>query len=220
MHDPLVVAFEIRRPWPTRRDSRGWRYWPPLVTVWHREPGGADALTICRHDSHWRWHAVHIRWQALDVATHDVGGTVHHRIRYPVLDGGWRIQVPPLQALRRRLLTRCAWCGGPTRKGDPVNVAHSWDGPRGHWWAGEPGLHHRDCSSVARAHSLCLCTDPLLPPGGYGTCALCGRSRAWRQQPDDADRLLAALPAGSRISSELRPQIEAAWAARRPRATT
>lgn len=48
MHDPMVVVFEVRRPWPTRRDKSGWRYWPPVVTVWHNEPRGHDSGTICK----------------------------------------------------------------------------------------------------------------------------------------------------------------------------
>ncbi len=188
MHDPLVVAFEIRRPWPTRRDSRGWRYWPPVVTVWHREPGGADANTVCKYSGHWRWH-------------------VHH----------WKIQIRPAQALRRSLLTRCAWCGGRSRKGDMVNFSHQWDGTRGRWWRGEPGLFHEDCSSVEHAHSLCFCAVPVLAHGDYGRCEACGGFRAWNQIPDEADRLLAALPEGGRITPEARPAIEAAWAGRRAR---
>lgn len=202
MHDPLVVAFTIKRPWPQRRDSYG-RYWPPLITVWHREPGGRDAFEVCRNYRRWqdadgKWHTRWLtgwRWH------------VHH----------WKIQVHPVQALRRSLLTRCSWCGGRSRKGDPVNVSHSWDGPRGHWWQGEPGLFHRDCSSVQRAHGLCFCADPGLSHGDYGQCAFCGGSRAWRQEPDEADRLLASLPDSSRIPSAMRPQIEAAWALRRER---
>ncbi len=39
MHDPMTVAFEIKRPYPVRRtDAKSQRYWPPLVTVWHRDP--------------------------------------------------------------------------------------------------------------------------------------------------------------------------------------
>ena len=125
MHDPLVVAFEIRRPWPqrstlpatgSRRDGVRWRiklhhdhgswcddhcasrrdpfpwwkpgsymshwrlagrdwYWPPLITVWHKEPGGADSLSVCRprvqqpdgtwrFKGHWRWHIFHVTWRA------------------------------------------------------------------------------------------------------------------------------------------------------------
>lgn len=159
MHDPLVVAFDIRRPWPRRDHShdakpgeprwraryqratwrkpwRGWMafwtvagrgfYWPSFITVWHQEPGGHDALTICRtrtqrpdgtwtYTKGWRWHVRH-----------------------------WRIQVSPLQNLRRRLLTKCEECG---RKGGP-NISHQWDGERGPWWRGERGLFHRECSSL------------------------------------------------------------------------
>lgn len=125
MHDPLIVAFEIPRPWPERSPlpvapgegvrwrirhhyihvpgceddpphrggafpwwkpssySRYWRlggrdlYWPPLVTVWHREPGGRDALTVCRRRVQrpdgsrkftrgWRLHVHHWRIQVLN----------------------------------------------------------------------------------------------------------------------------------------------------------
>jgi hypothetical protein len=188
MHDPLVVAFEIRRPWPQRRNpALGYRYFPAMVVIWHREPHGHDSGEVCERSTR-RLH-------------------VHH----------WRIQVPPLQALRRRLLTRCAWCGGRSVKGDCVNLSHQWDGPRGHWWQGEPGLFHHDCSPVERAHSLCFCPDPLLSQDGYGQCQMCGGFRAWRQEPDEADRLLAALPEGGRITPDLRPAVEAAWAARRSR---
>lgn len=144
MHDPLTVAFEIRRPWPSpdsyrtkqaARTGERWRvggpfwvlagrglYWPALITVWHRDPSGYDDTT-CRR-TRWRLH-------------------VHH----------WRIQVPPLQQLRRRLLTRCARCGGRSVKGNPVNISHQWDGPRGRWWQGEPGLFHHGCSATQRRAS-------------------------------------------------------------------
>lgn len=159
MHDPLVVAFEICRPWPKRDRShdakndrprwraryswatwtkpwQGWMcfwtiagkgfYWPSVITVWHREPGGQDALTVCRtrtqrpdgtwkYSKGWVWH-------------------VHH----------WKVQVSPLQNLRRRMLTKCEECG---RKGRP-DVSHQWDRARGHWWQGERGLYHSQCSSL------------------------------------------------------------------------
>jgi len=43
MHDPMTVAFAIKRPWPGRYPD-GNRYWPTLVTIWHVDPekGGSD----------------------------------------------------------------------------------------------------------------------------------------------------------------------------------
>jgi hypothetical protein len=158
MHDPKVVAFDIRRPWPQRdhahdakpggprwkaryewatwtRPWRGWMsfwtiagrglYWPSFITVWHCEPGGADALTVCRdrvqrpdgqwtYTRGWKWHVRH-----------------------------WKIQVHPLQRLRRALLTRCEECG---RKGHP-NVSHGGR-ERTRWWRGERGLYHFECSGL------------------------------------------------------------------------
>ncbi len=208
MHDPMVVAFELRRPWP-RRSSGGdrsrrwatrypWRrwydvrprvwmsiwtlagrsfYWPALLVVWHIEPGGRDSGTVCLYSGWWRWH-------------------VHH----------WRVQVPPLQDLRRRLLTRCAWCGGPSRKGDAVNVSHRWDGPRAPWWRGEQGLFHMDCSSIEHAHRACTCGvgpwDRTLSGIPYGVCANCGKHRGWSKDrnelSDQAMALLASIPQGER----------------------
>lgn len=188
MHDPLVVAFEIRRPWPTRRDRSGWRHWPSIVTVWHREPGGHDALTICRKrtqradgtwrlSSGWRWH-------------------IHH----------WKIQVPALQELRRRLLTRCTWCGGPSRKGDAVNVSHQWGGKRGPWWRGARGLYHWDCSSIAGAHRACVCEHPITEYDGWGPCICCGKYRGHGRTDEQLARMrvLAAIPRGGRERREAR----------------
>jgi hypothetical protein len=235
MHDPMVVAFTIRRPWPCRDRShdarpgkprwhmryqwatwwtlwkpgtwtvfwvlagRGW-YWPSLITIWHVEPRGHDSGEVCKHyrrdlrpDGTWSSTVLHEwRWH------------VHH----------WRIQVHPLQALRRWALTRCAWCGGRQGKRDPVDVSHSWDGPRGHWWQGEPGLYHHDCSSIAGAHAQCLCADPVLEHSGYGGCARCGKTREFGVSDFflEQRRILASVPAGQRdpVTSAL---VEARWKA-------
>jgi len=53
-----------------------------IATVWHIEPGGRDAFTVCKHASRWRWHVWH-----------------------------WKIQVHWLQRLRRFLFERCIECG-------------------------------------------------------------------------------------------------------------
>ncbi|MFB6776477.1 hypothetical protein ACFCX0_03390 [Streptomyces sp. NPDC056352] len=233
MHDPLVVAFEIRRPWPQRSPlpsaghaSTRWRirlhhdcgtwcandpphregafpwwrpssysafsrlngrdyYWPPLVIVWHREPGGRDSLSVCgkrvqrsdgtwKFSRGWRWHT-------------------HH----------WRIQLPPVQHLRRRLLTRCAWCNGRSVKGDAVNHSHSWNGPRARWWKGEKGLFHRDCSSIKSAHSTCVCEKPCLEYGNYGRCTLCSRFRPFGLTDANLARIrnLHLIPQGERRAS-------------------
>lgn len=170
MHDPLTVAFEIRRPWPkpdkwktenAARTGTRWKfngafwvvagrglYWPCMITVWHRDPSGYDDTT-CR-GQRWQWH-------------------VHH----------WKIQISPLQQLRRRLLTRCTWCGGRSAKDDAVNHSHQWDGPRARWWQGERGLFHADCSAIKSAHSTCVCDVPVPEYGDHGRCAVCDRFRPY-----------------------------------------
>ena len=197
MHDPDVVAFTIRRPWPRRRRTLpGRRYWPPLVTVWHREPRGHDAGTVCRH---------------------------YDRVTCRVLHG-WRLhiwhyhlQIHPLQALRRWALTRCAWCGGRSVKGDRVNFSQ-WDREPGRWWWGEQGLFHHDCSAVESAHRSCVCDNPIheheLSGYSYGRCVKCGRSRAWKTTPGQLERhrLLAAIPAGGRDAAVYKRVCELAKA--------
>lgn len=208
MHDPDVVAFDIRRPWPRRergfkpRDEGRWKfrgpfwviaglrlYWPTMITVWHREPGGRDSGEVCKH--YIRWKGDDGKWQSKML-----GGWrwhVHH----------WRIQISPLQHLRRWALTRCAWCGGRSRKGDSVNISQAWHEKKTPWWRGEPDLFHLDCSAYARAHRTCTCADPLTEHDRWGKCALCGKSVNWgrtKVQTEQA-RILTAVPQGQRDSA-------------------
>jgi len=170
-----------------------------MVVAWHREPHGRDSGEVCKHyirhqepDGSWKGRPVSAwKWH------------VHH----------YRIQVPPLQGLRRSLLTRCAWCGGRSVKGNPVNVSHQWDGPRGHWWRGEPGLYHCDCSSVARARIGCSCKNPLTTDR-WGECARCGErlyDRSDRQR--EANRILIEdVPAGTPPTREVMNLVRNLWA--------
>jgi hypothetical protein len=192
MHDPLVVAFEIRRPWPKRikagKTLPARLRWPSMITVWHREPNGHDAGDVCKQHS--RYQDADGKWQ----------WKFHHGWRFHIHH--WSIQVPALQAVRRRLLTRCAWCGGRSAKGDRVNVSLQWDGPRGRWWRGEPGLYHHDCSAIDRAHATCVCEHPVLEYDGYGRCARCDAYRAYGMSDEALARArdLKVIPAGGRRS--------------------
>ncbi|MFF8485201.1 hypothetical protein [Streptomyces antibioticus] len=195
MHDPMTVAFDIRSPWPkpapwytdhAARTATRWKaggafwiiagrgYYFPSLITVWHRDPAARDHETCR-TRHWRLH-------------------VHH----------WRIQFPPLQALRRRLLTRCTWCHGPHRKGDAVNISHQWNRPRGHWWQGETGLFHRDCSAIQAAHSTCICTHPVLDEVTYGRCARCTKRRSYGTTPQRLARAreLAAIPAGHRTPKE------------------
>ncbi|MDX2679284.1 hypothetical protein [Streptomyces soliscabiei] len=191
MHDPLTVAFEIRCPWPKAADWRTeqaartgtrWNFGSPFCVLAGRGLYFPSLITVWHRDPsgyddttcrgmRWQWH-------------------IHH----------WKIQVRPLQHLRRRLLTRCTWCHGRHRKGDAVNISHQWDGPRGHWWRGERGLYHRDCSLIRTAHATCVCTEPVFDHDGWGMCARCRRHRVIGMEPKWLERAreLAAVPHGRR----------------------
>lgn len=237
MHDPLVVAFDIHMPIPRRSSlstvgsthrwgirarrrtnpehlgHRVYPWWRPagyrvylsgheyhlrrLATVWHVEPDGRDSGEVCKHYRReqqpdgtwsttvlngWRWH-------------------IHH----------WRIQIPALQALRRRLLTRCAWCGGRSTKTNPVNISHQWDSPKTPWWRGDTHLFHQACSSVHTAHRTCTCEDPILDHDNYGTCARCNLFRAFGRtaRTTKVHQLYKRCPAGQAPPTELVQQVRA-----------
>lgn len=148
-----------------------------FVVVSHHEPGDADSGTVCS-PSRWAWHP-------------------HH----------WRIQFPPLRDLRRRLLTRCTWCDGRSRKRDWVNHSRQWDRKRGPWWRGEIGLYHGDCITMAIAHEKCLCDAPVLDHFDYGQCSTCGKFRAWRSTVTDLDRAMAVTPKGTRMPQSIKDEL-------------
>lgn len=199
MHDPMTVAFEIPRPWPNvdswkteqaARTGTRWEIGGPFWVLAGRGLYFPTLITVWHRDpsgydhttcggKKWRLH-------------------VHH----------WRLQLHPLQRLRRRLLTRCTWCGGRSVKGDSVNHSHSWDGPRAHWWQGEKGLFHRDCSAIKSAHSVCVCEIPVLDGGDHGRCAVCDLFRPFGYTADNLARAreLHTIPRGGRrADTEERP---------------
>jgi len=102
MHDPMVVAFEIRRPWPRRRRLVGRRYWPALITIWHVEPNGHDSGEVCKH-SH--------RWQEPD-------GTWPHPVRIDGRDGRSAMSGVDREALARVLRDADHCHGIVTRDGE------------------------------------------------------------------------------------------------------
>lgn len=125
MHDPDVLAFTIPRPWPRlakhHRTGRRRLAWPGLIDVWHVEPGGKDALTVCgrnpdrSHNDRWKAHFWH-----------------------------WRIQVWPLQKLKRSLFERCTECGRRYSWGY-APVSNGWDEPAGKWFRVQRRSFHFEC---------------------------------------------------------------------------
>lgn len=162
MHSPEVLAFSIWRPWPVvhkkpmGRNNPKWAlpirrrvdgshyisrfayvngielYFPSFIDVWHMEPGGHDSLTICKD-------------RKLDSAGKFVKWSHTWKLHF----WHWHITWPALHELRRRIFTRCAECGGPSRKGNMVNHSNGgWSGgPKVPFWCGEVHLFHSDCLS-------------------------------------------------------------------------
>jgi len=142
MHSPEVLAFRVKSPfWRTLKFANGTKHrvHNSIIEIWHIEPGNKDALTVCKNKIYddegnfvrftrsWAWH-------------------IHH----------WQISPTILYKWRRRLFTRCAECGGPSRKGKQVNHSNAgWDGaPKTPLWCSEIKLYHSECLAKvsARAH--------------------------------------------------------------------
>jgi hypothetical protein len=126
----------------------------------------------------------------------------------------WKIQIPPLQQLRRKLLNRCEWCGG---KGTDVNTTAQWERQRSPFWQGERDLYHGECLSAKGAHRTCFCDDPIFDHDGWGVCGRCGLRRAYGWTPENLNihRLYASVPTGERPSEDIRTKVEAIAAASR-----
>lgn len=222
MHSPEVLAFTIRRPWPTirKRDNptgprrhffiyrlhERWHasafaylggyelYLPSMIDVWHMEPGGADSLTVCKN-------------RIVD----DDGNFERWSTAWKWHVHHWKVAFPILRDIRRALFTRCEWCGSRQRKRDRLNNScRNWSAwtPLSTTRFGERSLMHWDCMSVATASRKCFCADPMLDHGDYGRCLGCGHFRAWREDPTPADFLLASLSRGSRIPESMKAEVE------------
>lgn len=195
MHDPMTVVLEIRRPWPRFDD---WKAGVAGKQGVRWEVGGAFWVVAGRG---LYWPCLITLWHR-DPSGHD--DTTCRAGRWQLHVHHWRLQVHPLQQLRRRLLTRCAWCGGRDRKGDAVNVSHSWDSGRDRWWRGEAGLFHRDCSSIERAHATCSCEHPVLVVNAdCGRCRRCMRFRPFGLTEERRTHIrgLARIPHGERSTA-------------------
>lgn len=162
MHDPDVVAFEIRRPWPKRDrthdakpDRPRWKARYQWAT-WRKPWSGWMAFwTVAGKGIYWPptiivWHREPNGRDSLTVCrsrkqrpngdwyyTRSWHWHVHH----------WRIQVIPAQKVHRFLFERCEECGRRFPWGY-APVAHQWDQPRGKWFRITRRAYHYECSSL------------------------------------------------------------------------
>lgn len=172
MHDPMVLVFSIRRPWPRVRMMKKrhprttgawfgaqpwwrkalhwvsrshWRigrvelYWPSIIDVWHIEPGGRDALEVCRQRitvdqylASWRLRLdPRVKHRSVTQAAADEAALGY---REWIVDNRWRwhlhhwsVRFIPWRTFSRWARSRCAHCGRRFRWGE-APTSHSWYG--------------------------------------------------------------------------------------------
>ncbi len=192
MHDPMTVAFEIRRPWPRRSNfgrTTRW-YFPAALTVWHVEPGGRDSGEVCRH------------YTRVQDASGAWGYRFHHRWRWHVHH--WRIQVHWWQRVRRFLFERCIECGQRFGYGY-APVSHQWDGPPKPRLRVSATAFHHECSSLVHLRRTVDGRDHLIR-----TLADDVRARSFEDVPTMIERLTADTP--GRQSDAYRRRVDLAAA--------
>ncbi len=173
MHDPLTVAFELKRPWPQKSkhpNGEAWKYWPAILVVWHRDPerrGDDDSCGWSRPNLTKAELAFvdrlitnpHDNLRSFFPGVRDMDQIWQLRRIWQCFKGferpwwrhprwhvwHWRIQIPAVQDLKRWLFSRCSKCGGRFTWGY-CPVSDSWNGPGPRWFRGEPHTYHHDCS--------------------------------------------------------------------------
>lgn len=179
MHDPSTVAFEIRRPWPVKREPGGLlgdsKYYPPIITVWHEDPekdGSDDScdwfgykkpLTpkeMAIFDALWRLETL------LDNRPH-YPDSPEHRAFQPLKDAiralrvreGWRIHPRwhvwhwRFQVHPLQQFKRWAFsrcCKCGRRFTWGYSPMGPWSGTGPRWFRNEPGVYHHDCTDWRR----------------------------------------------------------------------
>jgi len=173
MYDPMTVAFEIKMPWPRKTTGmNGYKYYPPLVTIWHVDPERRGDDDSCD------WWGSHRKLNAKEKAIVEqmwvMESTLDNRPFYPDHRAHkdfqelkrlvrewqrrprfrwrprwhfwhWKIQIPVVQDLKRWLWSRCKKCG----KGFPWGYApcsDSWNAPGPRWFRGERDVYHHNCA--------------------------------------------------------------------------
>lgn len=160
MFDPLTVAFEIKRPWPTKGNTLGgYKYYPTLIRIWHKDPckdGSDDSCDwsgrkrklnarerallqaiynmepILDNRPFWPDHEAHLRFQKVQEAKWEwlKRSTLRLHPRWHIWH--WRIQVPLWQTFYRWAFERCCFC----KKG------FAWDESVMGNWSGDAIWHH------------------------------------------------------------------------------
>jgi hypothetical protein len=176
MHDPMTVAFSIRRPWAAKRRLLGGdKYYPELFTIWHVDPETDGSDDSCDW-FYWKLTPAE-RLAGLDLMTNEVDNLNTYYREMDVRDQEmvmlaqwrrarqfykprpwykhprwhihhWRVQWHFGQTLHRWLLSRCAKCGRRFPWGySPIGP---WNSPKRHWWQGEIGVMHHECDDSRR----------------------------------------------------------------------
>lgn len=177
MHDPMTVAFDIKSPFrgkPSQWSPKGYR--ETWITIWHVDPEADgtedscdwfgwkrplspeeraifDALynleTILDNRPFFPDHEAHARFQPLKDSIRQLckrkGWRIHPRWHI----WHWKIQIHPLQQLKRMLFSRCCKCGGWFKYGESC-IGYSWNGRGPGWFRNRENIAHIRCDSPAQ----------------------------------------------------------------------
>ena len=208
MHDPMTVAFEIRRPWPQRSRSSdakpGAPRWQARFQHWtwrHPLRGWRAFWTIAGRGYWWPsvltvWHVEPRGHDSGEVCKHWRDGKVDNRWRWHVRH--WHIQIPLRDKIHRFVFERCIECGTRFPWGY-APISHQWsDGPTRREWRIVKRAYHHPCSSLvmmrhakaSRDDLIVILADEVLTRAHFGVADLAARlgrageswTDAWRRR--------------------------------------
>jgi len=169
MHDPMTVAFEIRRPWPERRiwANKKW-YWPNWITIWHVDPETDGSDDSCdwfgarlTKQNGW-WPGIVDELKMLSPEAQEAVKFVWWQWRDKLGRPWWRhpkwhvhhwiIQIHPLQQAKRWLFSRCTVCGKrfSWHESSGCVVSCDWGGSGPAFFKNAENIMHFACASGAR----------------------------------------------------------------------
>lgn len=175
MHDPMIVAFEVRLPFGGRRNSFDGEIMRPLIaTIWHVDPqvGGDEDSCDWFGSERTRangWYPVMVdsynnlspeAQAAVDFMwfywRRQLGRPWWKHPRWHIHH--WQIQLPWVQTLQRFLFSRCAGCGKRLPWGY-TPIASGWGGEGPRWFKGEEGIFHHQCYAERTKAALAAKAD-------------------------------------------------------------
>lgn len=143
--DPLEIVGQINWPWPTNVEGRSVS--TPFITIWHVDPGVCDNDDSCYEGM----RAYYSGRGEVDgyPGQLDQMWWFNKALAWRLHFWHWRVQIHPLQNLKRWLSSRCDYCGEGFAWGEIPVTTHDdpYQNNQPGWLWSERDVFHSECFS-------------------------------------------------------------------------